>query len=379
MPVPLQKRTKLSFLGDAEYYKQNQHLPPGPANLDELAHQGQTLMQRVFQDLLSSIRSVQFMSSRGQFGCSVGSLVRSRRGVAWFRGFGIRVQDTTGGRLALSRTLRMVRQGFSFCHDWAGRQGFEMGLHVTIADLIVHYNAQSDGIVQWRTSEANPRIRTLIENGKLAPAHSFDQASRPHFTDEDMIKMRKKLVTELDENRHIYVKKLHDHLSIISGTKFCRGQVSGACKLHPGADCPVRFEDERPLGQRALSVGAFGSDCLQWTRSGAKLGYEHPAIEDYQVTLAEHTSGVFDWSKFENATDFPYEFWAIDMRRKHRCISARIDNMARGASRPRLYCDGLNMDSIVWIGPTGEDHTDHFNRFFASCAMAILSYFILLH
>jgi hypothetical protein len=335
MPHALKKRKWM--YGGADYYDSCKDVPGGPRSLDEICNVG-----KVFLDDL----------------------------------FGPRIP---GGLRRHHRTLALLERGLVTHHDYAGRQGFEVALKLVSVDLA--FNGLSvPWLCYWRTSETCRRSRLSLENGTLQPEHSFAALEDIHMRPEDIEYCNVRRPSDIAD-RWAWIEYIENHQKYMDTNAadiFCSGQRSSKCQRHPGKQCPVRWEDSRPLPERALTLGCGGPHCLPWTRGGSRLGVAHPAQEQYNIFIAEHSSGKFDLSLVEEAEDMPPEHYTVRMRPRYKCVYATFgpEDLGLPYCRKRFMGAGLNLDSLIWVGPNTEDITAHFLMYFKKMAMLDASVYV---
>ena len=125
-------------------------------------------------------------------------------------------------------------------------------------------------------------------------------------------------------------------------------------------------------------MNCAGPHCTPWTRAGAQQGLQHDAMVPYYVYHAELTEGLFDINCIEESVDMPPSHYAEGMRQKHRVVWARFGPQDIGVPvmRSRFMGCALNLDTIVWLGPSrDEDVTEDFLKFFRMVSHMDASYF----
>ena len=155
-------------------------------------------------------------------------------------------------------------------------------------------------------------------------------------------------------------KRMRAMLSGHASSCFGPGMPSEGCLQHPGEQrCVLAYSppDGMDPSMVPLSTCVAGSMCTPWSSFGSRDGPAHPSSESHSVWVEDMLQSDFDMVTLENSEYFPLKTWKNKMCKRflvvHICVCPNM--LGWPARRMRMYATAINLDKLVWVGPSAFD------------------------
>ena len=263
--------------------------------------------------------------------------------------------------------------------DFAGYRGIEHGLAMMEKQMKQHGLAEG-WLQEWRTTEINKHCLQLMKDSWRPPHHCFPGLNclQTEEAAQAIASFRPSKDEASKENKLLAYERMKQWMDD-NPKSFSPRRLGRKCQNHPGNFCPVSFDAKSPdapwannMARRPICVNSSSPMCLPWCDFGGKQGEAHPSMESWYLYTHDIQGGDYDLAFIENSSNMPIPAWKGSLNRNMspKYITVGSEDLGKPAPRFRLAGVGVNEEELFWAGPSGDDMTADFLRFFgAACRL----------
>jgi hypothetical protein len=292
--------------------------------------------------------------------------------------------------------LHFFQTGVAFCSDYTGVWGDKEGIGMVAAVLAAECNIAPESFdLAWtRACDIDPAVQKFLLHiaeasspssacifGDIldrlpAKARAWIEAALPDSSAP--LAVRQKALASISawlwENRSwIFTQDCtsacltHGHACMVS-SRAQANMLRGGVKRKT-ADSSLA--SNICGGKRSFVVNTAGTSCTGWTRAGDQRRFSDLTEVPHAVWSAEraaHAELMLEDMFFqENADTYPWrEKLAAPLASTHAILQVYFGPQVGGypVRRSRSFVAGLNLKSLIWVGPDQEYLQGHFEAFF---------------
>ena len=265
------------------------------------------------------------------------------------------------------RYQSLLEPGLVLHSDFSGQLSAETAVKMMVKaskDAGMEVCSETE-VLLWSASDGGSLQQPIAKSAKAKVCHVFSDVldCYPEDVYERIVslrpdKLKKTSATQVEKQAAVRAYELQlSHLQRYMDNPR-RGQTVASrqgCLLHPDeVGCPIEFP--RAVHDQRLSWHWAGPPCIAWSSQGSHLGAADPATECFQAYAVKMNDSSHDLVTMENVTNMPVQNFRQFMHRmKWQMVSVTISlRSSWGVSRYRRYQTAVNLETLVWLGPSRE-------------------------
>ena len=288
------------------------------------------------------------------------------------------VRQRRDSQVLHERVKSMMAAGIVLHSECSGKLSLETALKMLFLDRNIEIAGSTDvntGIFTWKACDTSSLCQRVALASPHKPIHVFKGMLEvmPQHHQDKIIGLRPPASAPLEQKKEAYAAMgahLREHQVELCGRHSTA--MVGSCLRHPHSHCQLYFQDpdpaESPPSARPLTMSISGPPCTPFTSFGNRLLWAHEDMEAYHLWVASVANASLDIVGIENSADFVEDLFHKPLQQDYEAKHVIFDccDLGLPTRRKRFWGAGLHKSSLVWVGESGRDVTQHFREFFFS-------------